>query len=211
MDRFDYSTLTSVNIEFLRQTAARGRALIVLVTPAVIELGDIITDARDIIPHGYFGTWCIEALGIDRRLAQKYMNLAKAAKTHGREQVEKLSVTAAHYIAAPSTPDAVVAEVLDRVTAGNIPTAAEVKDLIRETRTFGTRPGADQELDDEIEVLSGLLIDALDASYLTRLRAFLLGASPQAIHEFCCSLEVTTPIVPAAPQDNSTNQWMSKS
>jgi hypothetical protein len=206
MDRFDYSSLIKDDTDYLRQSAARGRQLLALITPAVIELGGIVAEARDRIPHGYFGSWCTDALGIDRRTALNYLNLAKLAKTHDRERIEKLSLTAAHHIAAPSTPAAAVAQVLDRVAAGNIPTAAEVKDLIHETRRVEASRGADQVLEDEVEVLPGLLTEALDASCLTRLKVFLLAASSQAIREFCSNLEVSIPIASTA-QNNRTNQW----
>jgi hypothetical protein len=83
MDTFDYSQLTLVDVDLLRQGSARVRFLLSTVTPGAIEIGDIISDGRDKIPHGQFGPWCIKSLGIDRRRAQLYMNLAKFAKTHG--------------------------------------------------------------------------------------------------------------------------------
>jgi hypothetical protein len=194
MDTFDYSTLTSVDIDQLRHAAARARCLLAAVTPAAIEIGNSIVEARETIPHGQFGRWCEAALGIEPRRAQIFMNLAKLATTHGRERVEKLSLTAAHHIAARSTPAGVVNDVLNRVAAGDIPTAAVVKALIRETRKVATPPSADPGSEEEIGILSGFLIDALDAPSLGRLRAFLSGASPQAIRELNRRLERPTPI-----------------
>jgi hypothetical protein len=194
MDTFDYSTLISVDIDHLRHAAARARALLAAVTPAAIEIGGIIAEARETIPHGKFAQWCVAALAISPRRAQIYMNLAKLATTHGREQVEKLPLTAAHHIAARSTPPWVIDDVLNRVAAGNIPTAAVVKALIRETRKVATPPSAEPGSEEEIGILSGFLIDALDAPSLGRLRAFLSGASPQAIRDLNRRLERSTPI-----------------
>jgi hypothetical protein len=210
MDTFDYSLLTSVDIDHLRQASARARSLLAAVTPGAIEIGDIITGAKDKIPHGQFGPWCIEALGIDRRRAQIYMNLAKLARTHGRELVEKLPLVAAHHVAARSTPEKVVAEVMGRVAAGNIPTAAVVKGLIRERRKIEVPPTDDLGPEDEIEVLSGLLIDALDALCLGRLAIFLSAASPRAIGELGRNLEASMPIEPAV-QSGATGPWASTS
>jgi len=196
MDTFDYSTLISVDIDHLRHAAARARALLANFTPAAIEIGNIIAEAREKIPHGQFGPWCEAALGLSRRRAQIHMNLAKLATTHGREQVEKLPYTAAKQIAARSTPAGVIDDVLNRVAAGNIPTAAAVQALIRETRKVATPPSADPGSEEEIGILSGFLIDALDAQSLGRLRAFLSGASAQAIRELNRRLERSTPIEP---------------
>jgi hypothetical protein len=67
-----------------------GHARCLRAFPA-IEIGDIITGAKDKTSHGQLGPCCIEALGIDcQRAAQIYMNLAKLARTHGRALVEKL-------------------------------------------------------------------------------------------------------------------------
>jgi hypothetical protein len=210
MDTFDYSLLTSVDIDHLRQASARVRVLLAAVTPGAIEIGDIITDARDKIPHGKFGPWCIEALGIDRRRAQIYMNLSKLAKTQGRDLVEKLPLVAAHHVAARSTPQRVVAEVMKRVAVGNIPTAAVVKGLIRETRTIEAPPADDLGPEAETEVLSGLLINALDARCVGRLAIFLSTASRQAIGELGRSLEAAMPIEPAV-QSGATGRWASTS
>jgi hypothetical protein len=205
MDRFNYSLL-KLDTDYLRQRAAWGRELLARLTPAVIELGDIIAEAKDRIPHGFFGAWCTDALGIDRRSALNYAHLAKIAKTHGRERIEKLSLTAAHRIAAPSTPTAVVEVVLDRVAAGNIPTAAEVRDLIRETREVEAERGTDQMPEKEVEVLSSLLVEALDEASLSRLTIFLSGASAPAIREFCRNLEAS--LIQSAAQNKLVNQWM---
>jgi Protein of unknown function (DUF3102) len=208
VDRFDYSQLISVDVDHIRQSSGRARSLLAAVTPGAIEIGDIITDVKDKIPHGHFGPWCAEGLGIDRRRAQLYMNLAKFSKTHGRELVEKLPLVAAHHVAARSTPERVVAEVMKRVAAGNIPTAAVVKGLIRETRTIEAPPADD--LGSEIEVLSGFLIDALDALCLGRLANFLSAASPQAIGKLGRSLEASMPIEPAV-QSGATGPGASTS
>jgi hypothetical protein len=103
MDNFDYSSLGSVDIEHLRNAASRARALLAAVTPAAIEIGQIIAAAKDQIPHGKFGDWCLESLGIHRRRAQLYMRLAKGADVHGREQIEKLSLTAAQRAPDPTS------------------------------------------------------------------------------------------------------------
>jgi hypothetical protein len=210
VDRFDYSQLISVDVDHIRQASGRARSLLAAVTPGAIEVGDIITDVKDKIPHGHFGPWCSEALGIDRRRAQLYMNLAKFSKTHGRELVEKLPLVAAHHVAARSTPERVVAEVMKRIAAGNIPTAAVVKGLIRETRNFEAPPAEDLGPESEIKVLSGLLIGTLDTLCLGRLAMFLSAASPQAIGELGRSLEAAMPIEPAV-ESGATGPWGSTS
>jgi hypothetical protein len=90
------------------------------------------------------------------------MSLAKFAKLHGREQIEKLPLKVAHYIAARSIPASVAAEVLGLVAAGQAPTGAAIKGLIRERRQVENPPGGGQE-PDEIEALSGLLWEGMAA------------------------------------------------
>ena len=194
MEEFDYSTLISVDTDRLRNNATRVRLLLKAVTPAAIEIGDIIADARDKIPHGMFGSWCVAELGIERRSAQLYMNLARLAATHGREKVEKLPLTAAYRIAARSTPEAVVADLMERVAAGDIPTDTAVKDLIRKQREVRRGPGDDRARHEDVAVLSDLLVNALDTGGLARLTVFLTGASSDAIRELVRNLEVSAPV-----------------
>ena len=183
MDTFDYSTLVSPDIDHLRKTAVRARCLLAAVTPAAIEVGEIIADAKEKVPHGKFGLWCSEALGIDRRRAQLYMNLAKFAKVHGREQIEKLPLKAAHYIAARSIPASVAAEVMSLVAAGKPSTAAAIKVLIRERCQVENQPGAGPEPGDEMEALSSLLLETIAPPDLVRLSLFLTDATPHAVRE----------------------------
>jgi hypothetical protein len=98
---------------------------------------------------------------------------------------------------------------MDRVAAGNIPTATVVQGLIRETRKVEAQ-AADLGPEHEIEVLSGLLIDALDAQCLGRLAIFLSAASQKAIGELGRTLEASMPTEPAV-ESGATGSWASAS
>jgi hypothetical protein len=206
MDRFDYAKIAETNIDSLRQSAARGRQLLQQITPLVFELGGIIAEVRDAIPHGFFGLWCTEALGIEHRTALNYSNLAKLAMNHDRSKLEKLSLSAAYRISAPSTPAAAVVEVLNRVAVGDIPTATTVKNLIRQIRQSQTPHDSDKTMQAEVEVIAGLLAEALNGPDLKKLKKFLLNASPEAVRALC-HLDVTVPMSSAA-NVKLQNQWM---
>jgi hypothetical protein len=185
MDRFDYRSLLSTNCEWLRNTAAEVRSLVVSFTPTAIKIGKMLALAKDEIPHGRFGDWCVKALNMDRRLVQLYMALAKAAEKYGYEIIEKLPLATAHLIAARATPDEVVSVVLDGVKSGDIPAAAVVKSMIRDKRLAKAEPvGAENE----VKLLSDLLMDALDTDHLVRLKAFLADAPREAIRALCRNL-----------------------
>jgi hypothetical protein len=183
LDGFNYSLL-KVDADRLRQTAERVRTLVTNFTPAALDIGDLLTDAKYRIPHGLFGPWCLEALAMDRRLAEQYMALAKAAAKYGRPEIEKLPLTAAHAIAARSTPTEVVTDVLNRVAAGNIPTTAVVKNMIRDARSIKAPASGDKAgPEHKVEILSGVLRETLDAVNLAQLGEFLSGASQEAIRK----------------------------
>jgi Protein of unknown function (DUF3102) len=195
-DNFDYSILM-VDADALRQTAERVRTLVTKLTPAALDIGNLLTDAKRRIPHGLFGAWCLEALAMDRRLAEQYMALAKAAEKYGRPVIEKLPLTAAHAIAARSTPTEVVTDVLNRVAAGNIPTAAVVKNMIRDSRSSkapasGDDPGPERK----VEILSGVLMETLDAANLAQLAEFLSSASQNEIRTLGRNLEASSALNP---------------
>jgi hypothetical protein len=175
MDSFDYDSLLDVDTNGLRGGAARVRALVSTFTPQAIEIGRILKQSKAVLPHGRFGDWCDEALQIDRRLAQAYMNLAEVAGKYGPDRVGSLPLTVAHRFARPSTPETVRNAVLERACSGRPVTTAVMMELIRQKRPS---PGGICSTDpaDEADNLSALLVKNLSEADLGRLARFLASA-----------------------------------
>lgn len=94
-----------------------------------IETGKDLLKAKAMLKHGEFGPWLKSNFGWSAKTAQNYMNAARLAEKN--EKVALLKPAAAMALAAPSTPEAVKAEVLADLDAGNIATLEEVRAKIR--------------------------------------------------------------------------------
>ena len=134
---FYYSTLTPATLNS-SATPLHGHVLLLCWRDCPVLVASMITYAR--FNCMIFRNVVHRSAGHLLPACPRSNEFFNAGKTHMESRSKSFPLRPAHYIAAPSTPDAVVAEASDRVTAGNIPTAAEVKDLICEARTSG-KPG----------------------------------------------------------------------
>ena len=77
----------------------------------VIEIGDLLLQAKAQLEHGEFQNWAKRELGIKPRSAQNYMNAAAFVKDKS-ETVALLPPATLYKIAAPSAPPEIVEKVL---------------------------------------------------------------------------------------------------
>jgi Protein of unknown function (DUF3102) len=103
----------------LRQQAARIRSRIAKTTEAIVETGRDLLAAKDQLEHGEFSAWVEEEVGIRIRSAQLYMSAARfmAGKN---ETVSLLPPSTIYKLAAKSTPPELAAEIIARVTSGEV-------------------------------------------------------------------------------------------
>ena len=78
----------------------------------VIEIGDLLLQAKAQLDHGQFQTWAERELGIRPRSAQNYMNAAAFVKDKS-ETVALLLPAILYKIAAPSAPKEIVERVVN--------------------------------------------------------------------------------------------------
>ena len=81
----------------------------------VIEIGDLLLQAKAQLDHGQFQTWAERELGIRPRSAQNYMNAAAFVKDKN-ETVALLPPAILYKIAAPSAPKEIVEKVVNAET-----------------------------------------------------------------------------------------------
>src|SRR3954463_12430055 len=125
---FDYSDIPPSETQQLRLIAQRVKKLLPTIIPAIIQVGTYLEEAKAMIPHGRFGAYCVEEMGISDKSAQNYMNLAKLARTRDPTDLAKLAAGAAYELAAKSAPETVISEVLSDVRAGRSVSEDEVKE-----------------------------------------------------------------------------------
>ena len=91
--------------------AARG-----VMRSSIRELGILLCEAKELLPHGKFEGWARRELGVSLRSAENYMAAARflEGKT---ETVAHLPASVIYRIAAPSAPPELVADIVAGVLA----------------------------------------------------------------------------------------------
>lgn len=130
---FDYSTLPVEVAEEARAVADRVRARHQRQIATIIETGRDLISIKDKLEHGLFLAWLEAEFGMTRMSANRYM---QAAEHFGSKcnTVLHLPPTAVYQLAAPSTPEPVREEVIQRLEAGERVPPEEIKALVANAR-----------------------------------------------------------------------------
>lgn len=112
--------------QFLRDAAARIKARINRTVMDIIDIGRELIDVKERIGHGNFLPWIDREFGMTDRTAQNFMNVASRFQS---ETVSDLTPSVLYELAAPSTPDEVCAEIVQRGRAGERVTRDDVRQL----------------------------------------------------------------------------------
>jgi len=127
-DVFNYGALPADKAATARAAAERIRARL---ASAIIETGhDLIAQKAD-LGHGNFLPWIRSEFGMSEDTAQKFMRIARELGEN-TESSRYLSFEALAKLAAPSTPELVRTEVLERAAKGEKVTAKEIEALKRQ-------------------------------------------------------------------------------
>lgn len=167
-----------------------------------IEVGRDLIAAKELLKHGRFSKWLKTELGWSERSAQNWMGAARLAQDKP-EIVAVLPPTALYALAAPGAPAAVVEKILNRASAGEPATVTEIRRQINDARlrerneAFAAKRFAKVSKKKRCEIeqarqaqrdrwerdelrrndaaaeAASIIIAALDADSLTRLRALL--------------------------------------
>src|SRR5262249_44039327 len=103
----------------------------------IVEIGRRLTECEEIVGHGNLASWLDANFSWRDRTARHFMRafeLVKSEKFSDFGQVD-LPVTALYLLAAPSTPETLRAEILDRAKAGEDVFVEDVKKAIAGAKT----------------------------------------------------------------------------
>ena len=130
---FDYSTLPAEDAAVARDAVVRIRLRTTGMIQHIIEVGQDLIDVKKRIGHGKFLKWMDAEFKMTERTAQRFMAVAEkfGAKY---DIVSDLSPSVLYELAAPSTPDETIDEIVGQARAGNRVTVAEVKKLKKDIK-----------------------------------------------------------------------------
>ncbi|MCW5697332.1 MAG: DUF3102 domain-containing protein [Bauldia sp.] len=124
---FDYSGVAEV--EPIREAAVRIRLRMSRTAQDIIEIGRDLIEVKSRLGHGRFLGWIEAEFGMSDRAARNFMDVADRFGSVKSETISDLTPTVLYALAAPSTPDEVREEVVQRAAAGESITTEEVRRL----------------------------------------------------------------------------------
>lgn len=126
--KFDYAALPTEKAASARAAAERIRGRMQLAAESIIEVGRELIEQKKQLGHGNFLPWIEAEFGMSADSAGRFINVATRLGTEFRT-VRNLAPTALYALAAPSTPEPVRTEVLERAAAGETVTAKQIAEL----------------------------------------------------------------------------------
>jgi hypothetical protein len=159
-------------------------------TPLVVEIGTLLSEARQLLPHGDFLNWCQVELGLAPRRAQMWMAHAAGIMQLGPAA---LQLSQGALSATRRAPRPVQDDVLAEANAGNPPGRTEV-----ERRSAAYRGSADNTASQSLEAarvttLANGLRETLTATLLAELSDFCRTARMSDIRSLHRALSAGPP------------------
>lgn len=104
---FDYTKLDVETFEFLEQRTIKLFSLLKRTTSDIIQIGNILIEIKQKLPHGQFLPWLEATMPLHRQTASSFMNTAKLANMYGWTETSEILTffdpSALGEIAKPST------------------------------------------------------------------------------------------------------------
>lgn len=142
---FDYSALDTDTQSFIKVKAKDIHVRLKRTAEDIVAVGQALIDVKLRLDHGQFGSWLQSEFGMTDRHARNFMNVA-IRFSDKTETVSDFPATVLYLLAAPSTPD----EIVEQVIAGEIPaTKGAIKEAMAEAKESEAEEIAMQNEDGE--------------------------------------------------------------
>lgn len=135
---FDYSTVPADKAASARAAAERIRGRMQLAAESIIEVGRELIQQKKDLGHGNFLAWIDAEFGMSTRTSQNFISVAERFSDK-YATVAHLAPTALYALAAPSTPEPVREQVLERAASGEKVTAKEIEKLKKDLEKATTK------------------------------------------------------------------------
>jgi hypothetical protein len=117
---------------FLTAAANAIRWLAKNVVGDVVEIGRLLTEAKERCAHGDWLPWLQKEFSWHERTAQNFMRVHQLSKNENFSDLAvALDLSSLYLLARPSTPESVRDAAAARVRAGETPTLGEIRDAVR--------------------------------------------------------------------------------
>lgn len=132
---FDYQSLPQAVASEVRAAAERIKVRMKRTAEDIIEIGKDLIAVKPKL-EGYFEAWFEEVTGLNHVMAYRFLQAAERFGNGELHNVTSLSPTVLYALAAPCTPDEVVAQAIDAAEAGDAVTLEQVKQWKRRSEDW---------------------------------------------------------------------------
>ena len=122
--------------EIIQQRTTEIKALAKRTAQDIIEIGKRLIAVKALLPHGAFIDWLEAEFGWHRATANRFIQVAQQFGDKDLSQIATFDVSALYLLAAPSTPESVREEAVERASAGESITHEKAKAMRHEASTF---------------------------------------------------------------------------
>lgn len=129
---FDYGALDSETRIVVQQRTTEIKALMKRAASDIIEIGQKLIEVKARLEHGQFIGWFEAELGLERTMATKFMQVAERFGSVDMLKISTFAPSALYLLAAPSTPDSAVDDVMIRAEEGEPITHNLVRGIIHD-------------------------------------------------------------------------------
>lgn len=130
---FNYSTLNPETAKFLLQETREIKILVKQTTQGIIEIGERLQKVKNKLEHGKFKIWLEHEIQCHYTTALNFMRVS-ATFGQQKEEITRIGITPSvlYLLSAPSTPEYLITEIIERAKVGNPASFAETKRLKKE-------------------------------------------------------------------------------
>lgn len=140
---FDYTTLSPKTRILVQQHANGIKSLMRRTAQDVINIGQKLLEVKEQLGHGHFEAWLRAEFNWGQWTARKFMQVTRQFKSVNFTDLS-IDASALYLLAAPSTPEAVRQQALERAGQGEAITHAKVKAIAspyeKSTKSKASKP-----------------------------------------------------------------------
>lgn len=127
---FDYDQLDSETRIITRQRAGEIKSLMRATAENIMQVGEKLLEVQVKLGNGQFDAWLSAEFDWSRRTAYNFIGVFKQFRDRANFAQIDVATSALYLLAAPSTPDSAVEEVLTRAEAGERISHGETKQIV---------------------------------------------------------------------------------
>lgn len=142
---FDYEVLDAEQRIVVQQRTGEIRERLRRSAQEIWEIGQKLADVRSRLKHGQFDAWLNAEFGWSRRTAYNFINVYEAFGERANLAQTEIATSALYLLAAPSTPQEVREEFLQRAKEGETLTHKELRQALKAEKVTSPATGETPE------------------------------------------------------------------